>query len=76
MKYKSIHSDTQKSLDNLALFVHGFPPLVDKLLASLAIIDDRRRPFFETYDRVPCFSAVRVTSGLRVTARDKIPFDY
>ena len=37
MKYKSIHSDTQKSLDNLALFVHGFPPLVDKLLASLAI---------------------------------------
>ena len=37
MKYKSIHSDTQKSLDNLALFVHGFPPLVDKLLALLAI---------------------------------------
>ena len=39
MKYKLIHSDTQKSLDNLALFVHGFPPLVDKLLASLAIMD-------------------------------------
>ena len=37
MKYKSIHSDTQKSLDNLAVFVHGFPPLVDKLLASLAM---------------------------------------
>ena len=31
MKYKSIHSDTQKSLNNLALFVHGFHPLSQEI---------------------------------------------
>ena len=37
MKYKWIHLDTQKSAEDLYLFVHGFHPLAEKLLTSLAI---------------------------------------
>ena len=37
MKYKWIHLDTQKSAEDLYLFVHGFHPLAEKLRAKRAI---------------------------------------